>query len=56
MCKNLPVLKFPNEEYDLILKTDVTMSIGMRYSKSKKEKNSISIAAKSLIKQNAIIP
>ena len=50
MCKNLHVLNLPNEGDDLIFGTDANNSIGVQYSKSKKEKNSANIAVKLLIK------
>jgi len=55
MCKNLPVLNLPNKGDDLVLEIDPVMSTGVRYSKSKKEKNSANIAVEVLIRQNATI-
>ena len=55
MYKNLHVLNLPNEGDDLILRQTPTMSIGVQYSKSKKEKNFANITVEVLIKQNTII-
>ena len=50
MCENLPILNLPNEGDDLIFETNASNEQKVRYSKSKKEKNSANIAVKVLIR------
>ena len=56
MCKNLLVINLSNEGDDLVLEKKPTISTGVRYSKSKQEKNSTNIAVKALTRQNGTIP